>query len=78
VLIVDRFHHILNRVAYFSGLKKSVVSGGRMAIVDIKRDAPDGPPPQFRCDADQIVGEMKEAGFELDAKHDFRGSAFWC
>lgn len=71
VLIVDTFHHIPNRVAYFKGLQTSLTTGGRVAIVDFKKDAPDGPPPQFRFDADQIVGEMKQAGFELDAKHDF-------
>ena len=71
VLIVDTFHHIPNRVAYFSGVKKSLAAGGRVAIVDFRKDAPDGPPPQFRFDADEIVGEMKQAGFELDAKHDF-------
>jgi ubiquinone/menaquinone biosynthesis C-methylase UbiE len=71
ILVVDTYHHIPDRIAYFAGLKKSLASGGRLAIVDFRKDAPEGPPPQFRFEADQIVGEMKQAGFELDAKHDF-------
>jgi hypothetical protein len=52
------------------GLKASLASGGRVAIVDFKEDAPDGPPPHFRVGADQIAGEMRGPGFEFDAKHD--------
>jgi hypothetical protein len=47
------------------------VPGGRVAIVDFKKDSPEGPPPQFRFEPDQIIGEMRDAGFRLDARHDF-------
>jgi cyclopropane fatty-acyl-phospholipid synthase-like methyltransferase len=71
VIVVDTFHHIPNRVAYFSALKTSLTGPRRVAIVDFRKDAPDGPPPQFRFEANEIVGEMKQAGYELEAKHDF-------
>jgi ubiquinone/menaquinone biosynthesis C-methylase UbiE len=71
VLIVDTYHHIPSRVSYFRALKSSLLPGGRVAIVDFKKDSPDGPPPEFRFTADQIVGEMKQAGFALDARHEF-------
>jgi len=71
VLIVDTYHHIGNRAAYFRDLRKSLTPLGRVAIIDFRKDAPDGPPVEFRFTADQIETEMKQAGFRLDAKHDF-------
>ena len=71
VLIVDTYHHLPNRPVYFRNLKKSLTSAGRVAVVDFRKDAPDGPPPEFRFEADQIVAEMAQAGYRLDRKHDF-------
>jgi FkbM family methyltransferase len=71
ILVVDTYHHIPNRAAYFADLKKSLTSGGRVAIVDFKKDAPEGPPREFRFEADQIIAEMKQAGYTLAARHDF-------
>lgn len=71
ILIVDTYHHIPSRAAYFRALKSSLLPGGRIAIVDFKKESPEGPPPQFRFTPDQIIGEMKQAGFTLDARHDF-------
>ena len=41
------------------------------AIIDFRKDSPEGPPPEFRFEADQIIAEMKQAGYRLDAKNDF-------
>jgi cyclopropane fatty-acyl-phospholipid synthase-like methyltransferase len=71
VLIVDTYHHIGNRVSYFRDLRASLTPGGRIAIVDFKKDSPEGPPVEFRFTAEQIEAEMKLAGFVLAAKHDF-------
>jgi len=71
VLVVDTYHHLPNRPAYFRELMKSLATGGRVAIIDFRKDSPQGPPPQFRFEADQIIGEMKQAGYRLDARHDF-------
>jgi len=70
-LIVDTYHHLPNRAVYFRELKKSLTAGGRVAIVDFRKDSPDGPPPEFRFEADQIVAEMAKAGYRLDRKYDF-------
>ena len=70
-LVVDTYHHIPNRVAYFKGLAKALTAGGRVAIVDFRKDAPDGPPPEFRFEAAQIVDEMAKAGYRLDTEHKF-------
>ena len=72
VLIVDTYHHIPNRVAYFSAMKSLLKPGGRLAIVDFRKDAGgEGPPPEFRFTPDQISGELAKAGFVLQTQHDF-------
>jgi ubiquinone/menaquinone biosynthesis C-methylase UbiE len=71
VLIVDTYHHLPNRVAYFQHLKKSLKPSARVAIVDFRKDSPEGPPVEFRFTAEQIENEMRQAGFQVDARHDF-------
>jgi ubiquinone/menaquinone biosynthesis C-methylase UbiE len=71
VLIVDTFHHIPDRATYFIALKANLKPGGRVAIVDFRKDAPQGPPVEFRFTPDQISAELANAGFRLQASHDF-------
>ena len=71
ILVVDTYHHLPNRPAYFRDLRKSLKSGGRIAIVDFRKDAPEGPPAHFRFTPQQIQDEMKQAGYELQSAHDF-------
>lgn len=71
VLIVNTYHHIGNRVGYFSNLKSLMKPGGRLAIVDFRKDAPEGPPAHFRFTPEQISGELGQAGFTLEAQHEF-------
>ena len=70
-LFVDVYHHVPNRSAYFRELKKALKPGGRVAIVDFRKDSPDGPPIEFRFTAEQIQAEMGEAGYRLDTAHPF-------
>jgi ubiquinone/menaquinone biosynthesis C-methylase UbiE len=70
-LVVDTFHHIPNRVAYFAALRNSLKPGGRVAIIDFRKDSPSGPPVELRFTPDQIRAELEDAGFSLDASHDF-------
>lgn len=71
VLVVDTYHHIPNRVAYFTALKTRMKQGARLAIVDFRKNSPEGPPVEFRFTPDQISAELAEAGFSLQASHDF-------
>lgn len=71
VLVVDTYHHLPNRVAYFRDLRKSLKPGGRVAIVDFRKEAPEGPPAHFRFTPQQIQDEMTQAGYQLAATHDF-------
>ncbi|MEQ1729692.1 MAG: methyltransferase domain-containing protein [Vicinamibacterales bacterium] len=71
ILIVDTYHHIPNRVAYFTALKSRLEPGGRLAIVDFRKGVPGGPPDEFRFTPDQISQELAQAGFVLQTSHDF-------
>lgn len=71
VLVVDTYHHIPKRVDYFRALKASIKPGGQLAIIDFRKDAPSGPPAEFRFTPEQISAELGEAGFALVGQHDF-------
>jgi len=71
VLVVDTYHHIDNRIAYFAKLKTSLRPNGRLAIVDFKADSPDGPPPEHRVSPEKVSAELNAAGYSLVATHQF-------
>jgi ubiquinone/menaquinone biosynthesis C-methylase UbiE len=70
-LVVDTYHHIPDRVAYFTALQTWMKPGARLAIVDFRKGAPEGPPEEFRFTPQQIRDELAGAGFSLTAEHDF-------
>ena len=71
VLVVDTYHHIGNRAQYFRALQSQLAANGRVAIIDFRKDAPEGPPAHFRLAPEQIEKEMAEAGYARVAQHDF-------
>ncbi len=72
VLIVDTYHHIDDRQAYFRRLGANLAPGGRVAIVDFhKRPLPVGPPPEAKLEREVVVDEMQKAGFRLAAEPTF-------
>jgi SAM-dependent methyltransferase len=71
VLVVDTYHHIDDRTAYFAKLGRSLRPNGRLAIIDFKVDAPDGPPPQFRMPPEKVTAELEAAGYRLVETHPF-------
>jgi cyclopropane fatty-acyl-phospholipid synthase-like methyltransferase len=71
VVVVNTYHHIPSRVAYFSALKAQLKPGGRVAIIDFRKGSPEGPPEEFRFTADQISAELTKAGLALQTTHDF-------
>ena len=71
VLIVDTYHHIEDRIAYFARLRDSIKPGGQVAIIDFTLDSPVGPPKNTRIPAEQVGAEMKRAGYAQIAQHGF-------
>jgi SAM-dependent methyltransferase len=71
VIVVDTYHHIDNRITYFSKLRASLRPNGRLAIVDFKADSPEGPPPEHRIPLEKVTSELEAAGYTLVATHLF-------
>jgi SAM-dependent methyltransferase len=71
VLVVDTYHHIDARPAYFKKLASKLAPGGKVAIIDFRRGQPMGPPEEHRIPADQVKAEMAEAGYVVAAEHAF-------
>jgi predicted methyltransferase len=73
IFICDTIHHIENRAEYYALLKEDLVPGGRLVIVDFRKDAKidEGPPPEMRIDRKELEQEITQAGFRLSEEHDF-------
>jgi predicted methyltransferase len=71
VLFVDVYHHIEKRERYFANLATALKPGGRVAIVDFRMDAPQGPPRSARIEPDRVKAELRTAGYELAREHAF-------
>jgi ubiquinone/menaquinone biosynthesis C-methylase UbiE len=66
ILFVDTIHHVDARPAYFRRLQGALRPGGRVAIVDFKKEpAPVGPPLAHKLARSQVEEEMTLAGYEL-------------
>jgi SAM-dependent methyltransferase len=70
-LLVDTYHHIGNRVDYFTKLRSGLKPGGRLALVDFSGDAKDGPPAAHRVSLDKATEELKAAGYKRVETFDF-------
>ncbi|TXB66973.1 class I SAM-dependent methyltransferase [Vicingus serpentipes] len=63
-LIVNTYHHIENRSEYFSKVKKGIVANGELVIIDFfKTDVPVGPPTNHKVSIDEVIAELKKAGY---------------
>jgi len=70
-LVVDTYHHIPRRGAYFERLKATLRPGGGVAIIDFRLESPVGPPREHRIAPERVAAEMERAGYRLAARHDF-------
>ena len=71
IMCVDSYHHITERVSYFSSLKQQLKHGGRIVIIDRPADSPVAPPHEYQTPPELVEKEMKQAGLELAQKFDF-------
>lgn len=64
IFFCDVLHHIANRPAYYAKLAKALKPGGRIVVIDFyKRDLPVGPPAEMKLPEEQVVSELRQAGF---------------
>lgn len=70
VLIVDTYHHIGGRNAYFKQLTRYLRPGARLVIIDFTPESPLGPPVEARITADEVTAELRAAGYKKTATHD--------
>ena len=64
VLIVNTYHHIENRLEYFTKVKKGTKPEGQLVIIDFfKSEIPVGPPLGHRLPIDVVVNELKKADY---------------
>jgi ubiquinone/menaquinone biosynthesis C-methylase UbiE len=72
VFICDVLHHIDHRGAYYAKLDAALKPGGRIVIIDFyKKQLPVGPPVSMKLSEEEVIGELKKAGFAKTASYDF-------
>lgn len=64
VVIVNTYHHIEDRVDYFSRLKRGIKPGGELVVIDfVKKEIPMGPPVKMKMSPEEVSSELAQAGF---------------
>lgn len=63
VLIVNTYHHINERPAYFTRLASSLKPGGRLVIIDFKKGSKRGPADAEKLSPEQVTQELAQAGY---------------
>jgi len=64
-IIVNTYHHIDEREAYFKKVASGLKDEGSLMVVDFKKiDAPVGPPEALKVALDTVIKELKQAGFK--------------
>lgn len=73
VFICNTIHHIGDREAYYEILARDLRDGGRLVIVDFRKDAEltEGPSRAMRIAKRSLVDEVTAAGYRLVEDHDF-------
>jgi SAM-dependent methyltransferase len=69
VFLCNTYHHIDNRIDYFTRLKDQLLPGGRVAVVDFHLSTHRG--PRHKLAPDAVESEMGAAGYALAESHDF-------
>lgn len=66
ILVVDTWHHLSDRVRYARALYQALRPGGRLLVVDFTLETGRGPPPAARLAAEQVLRELRDAGFDAE------------
>lgn len=74
VLLVDTYHHIEDRTAYFRRLLTDLAPGGRVVVIEPDADLGGFLGLFVKADhssrASRVINEMREAGYQHRARHD--------
>lgn len=72
VFFCNAFHHIDNREDYLNKLAKALRPGGRVVIIDFfKKPLPVGPPVAMKLSEQEVIEQLKRAGFTKTRGFDF-------
>ena len=71
VLVVDTYHHIEDRPAYFGRVREHLRADGRLVIVDFRLESERGPPREHKVAPETVRAELGSAGYRLIEQHDF-------
>ena len=72
IFFCDVLHHIENRPAYYEKLSKALKPGGRIVMIDFyKKELPVGPPVSMKLSEQEVIAELKAAGYRLEKTFDF-------
>jgi ubiquinone/menaquinone biosynthesis C-methylase UbiE len=72
IFICDTLHHISDRAAYYPLLARALRPGGRLVDIDFyKKPLPVGPPVTMKIAKEEMIQEVKPAGFHLVQQFDF-------
>lgn len=64
VIIVNTYHHIENRTAYFKQVLEGLKENGQLMIVDFKKaKTTHGPPVDHKLSEEEVMKELETAGF---------------
>lgn len=64
VFISNTYQHIKDRLSYFKTVKKGLKEGGQLLIIDFfKKELPIGPAMDHKIKKEQVLEELKAAGF---------------
>ncbi|MGD1155214.1 MAG: methyltransferase domain-containing protein [Terriglobia bacterium] len=72
IFICDTLHHISERATYYPLLVRALRPGGRLVNIDFyKKPLPVGPPAAMKIAKEDMIEEVKPAGFHLVKDFDF-------
>ena len=74
IFLCNVYHHLENRVDYFSTAKAEVKPGGRVVVIDFYHDHRSGQigfPRRHLVARETVIQEMAQAGLELVKEHRF-------
>lgn len=75
--MANTYHHLNDRKSYLQKIQKGLRKKGQFVVVDFKKGAQIGPPAHLRISADEVIQELRNAGFqrvevsETDFKHHY-------